>query len=362
MDDLVRRVIGEIGRHPDAIKAAVAASNEQKSRSLRPLKSKLAELQRRQRELSDELQRYFQMARQSDSGHFGKEAMAAAEELARQKHEVEQGIEKVKIDIAYRERVVTDERLIARALLSFEKSTKALPFEEQRDLLRLLVRRIRVDRLDPEKDPIPSGPGTWKAQIRTQWYAVNLEFYTTDLIPTEYTTGGLTSQIAENGRGGQIRTDDILLPKQALYQAELRPVTRRTIRKPGRPCKAKAAPRADSQRREVQAPLAYLSAALAASRSSGGESATACTLSARAAASRSGAGPAAATDPWWSSPRAVRRWPAPASFRPRASTRSYSTGCRKHSPPAAGGAGPESKGASPPPPRSASASAAWITR
>ena len=27
-----------------------------------------------------------------------------------------------------------------------------------------------------------------------------------------------------SGRGGQIRTDDILLPKQALYQAELRPV------------------------------------------------------------------------------------------------------------------------------------------
>ena len=30
----------------------------------------------------------------------------------------------------------------------------------------------------------------------------------------------------ESGRGGQIRTDDFLLPKQALYQAELRPATR----------------------------------------------------------------------------------------------------------------------------------------
>ena len=30
-----------------------------------------------------------------------------------------------------------------------------------------------------------------------------------------------------DGRDGQIRTDDILLPKQALYQAELRPVTGR---------------------------------------------------------------------------------------------------------------------------------------
>jgi len=30
-------------------------------------------------------------------------------------------------------------------------------------------------------------------------------------------------------RGGQIRTDDILLPKQALYQAELRPVHGRNV-------------------------------------------------------------------------------------------------------------------------------------
>ena len=32
------------------------------------------------------------------------------------------------------------------------------------------------------------------------------------------------ADISESGRGGQIRTDDFLLPKQVLYQAELRPV------------------------------------------------------------------------------------------------------------------------------------------
>ena len=35
--------------------------------------------------------------------------------------------------------------------------------------------------------------------------------------------------IISDGRGGQIRTDDFLLPKQALYQAELRPATGRTL-------------------------------------------------------------------------------------------------------------------------------------
>lgn len=37
------------------------------------------------------------------------------------------------------------------------------------------------------------------------------------------TKGGLTPFSSENGRDGEIRTLDLLLPKQALYQAKLRP-------------------------------------------------------------------------------------------------------------------------------------------
>ena len=177
----------------------------------------MAELQRRQKGLSDELQRYLQLARQPDSGHFGKETLAAAEELAKQKHEVEREMEKVKIDIAYREKVVTDEQLIAKALLAFEKNSNGIPFEEQRNLLRLLVRRVRVDRLDPEKDELPAGPNTWKAQIRTHWYAVNLDFFTTDLIPTNYKNGDLSSQSGEDGARCRVRTCDSCRVKAVLY-------------------------------------------------------------------------------------------------------------------------------------------------
>ena len=35
---------------------------------------------------------------------------------------------------------------------------------------------------------------------------------------------GLLRHLAGGGRDGEIRTHDFLLPKQALYQAELRPV------------------------------------------------------------------------------------------------------------------------------------------
>lgn len=206
MDDLVMQIVGEIGRRPEVIKAAIAASNEEKQKSLRPLKSKLAEFQRRHKELNDELQRYLLLARQPGSEHFGHETLAAAEDLAKQKHEVEREIEKVKIDIDLRERVLADEKLIANSLLAFEEKVTVFPFEDQCEFLRLLLRQVRVNRLDPEKDPIPAGPPTWGAQIRTQWYSVNLDFYATDLITKAYKNGDLSSHLRDVGGGRGIRT------------------------------------------------------------------------------------------------------------------------------------------------------------
>lgn len=52
MDDFVIQILGEIGRRPEIIKAAVASSNEEKSKSIRPLKSKLAQLQRQHTDMA----------------------------------------------------------------------------------------------------------------------------------------------------------------------------------------------------------------------------------------------------------------------------------------------------------------------
>ncbi len=69
MDDFVLQVIGEIGRNPEIIKTAIAASNEEKNKSIRPLKTKLAELQRRHTDLNEELQHYLKLSRQPGSEH-----------------------------------------------------------------------------------------------------------------------------------------------------------------------------------------------------------------------------------------------------------------------------------------------------
>ncbi len=49
-----------------------------------------------------------------------------------------------------------------------------------------------------------------------------VDFYPNSFQPNKKPSNRYGSRVI-SGRGGQIRTDDFLLPKQALYQAELRP-------------------------------------------------------------------------------------------------------------------------------------------
>jgi hypothetical protein len=163
------------------------------------------------------------LARQPEAGHFGEETLAAAEDLSKQKHELERELEKVEIEIAFRERVVADETRIARVLRQFDDAVKELSFEEQCELVRLIVRGIRVNRLDPEKEPIPGGLSQEERKIRTHWYSVNLDLFANNSLPATCEPSGLGSHLDQNGRAGGIRTRGLLVPNEALYQAEPRP-------------------------------------------------------------------------------------------------------------------------------------------
>ena len=55
--------------------------------------------------------------------------------------------------------MVTDARIIADTLKQFEQVIRKLSDEEQKELIRLLVKQITVNHFDPEKDKNPSERG-----------------------------------------------------------------------------------------------------------------------------------------------------------------------------------------------------------
>lgn len=198
-DDLIVAFIGQLGQHPEIIEKTVATSNQTQKRSLRPLKAQLATLENRHRELARGIQQFLEVIRKKGADHVTGAIVSEADRLAGEKNEVEREMEKLRQLIAHRERVVCDEQIIADSLLHFHETFSILPFDDQVELIRLLIKGITVKRFDPEKDVVPVTPGTFATEIRTKAYLINVELYVSDLISTVEKTLNGSSHSGKSG-------------------------------------------------------------------------------------------------------------------------------------------------------------------
>jgi hypothetical protein len=73
--------LAEVGRHPEVIAAALKAANDDKAKSLRPLRSKMAEVDKRIRVLSSEVQNCVEAAKRKGAQHIGEDFLAEPSEM-----------------------------------------------------------------------------------------------------------------------------------------------------------------------------------------------------------------------------------------------------------------------------------------
>ncbi|MFC1497166.1 recombinase family protein [Verrucomicrobiota bacterium] len=198
-EDLIIEYVGEIGRHPEVIKQTVKSSNTTKTKSLRPMKSKLSQLEKQHLKLSQQVRNCIETAKKKGANHMTDDFMAEAERVSQRKYDVEMEIERLKVDMNYKEQVVTDEKVIADSLLAFDNVVKNLPLEEQKELISLIVKEINVSQFDPEKEKPPTDKGVFHTQIRTKWYKVRIALYANDLLPRVSNKTGESSHLTPIG-------------------------------------------------------------------------------------------------------------------------------------------------------------------
>ncbi len=179
--------------------------------SLRPLKSKLVALDKNYRSVSDSVRNCLETIKKKGASRLADELLAEADALAEQKNEIEIEREKLRIDIAYRENALIDEKLIANSLLRFKDMMNALPIDDRKELVQLIVKRIVVNQFDPNRDETPSRQGVFKTKIRTSWYLVNVELYATDLLAGDSGKAGISSDFNPIGSGGRARTYNLVV-------------------------------------------------------------------------------------------------------------------------------------------------------
>jgi hypothetical protein len=152
------------------------------------------------------------------SSDFIEEANAAGKRKARLQDERQ----KLKLEIDYRRNLVTDEEIICGKLSELASVFEELTFEEQAELMGLLIKEVRVSRFDPETDELPCDREAFVTQMRTAWYRVDLRMFSENLsinemlgkpdsLPEVRTNG-------ESGGQGGIRTLGEFYPTHA-FQA-----------------------------------------------------------------------------------------------------------------------------------------------
>lgn len=176
-DAFIIRLIGKFGKNPVLIKQTIQASQKNKTKSVRPLKSQLRELRAELRQVANEIENCLKLARAKGSGGFTNELLEDANELSERKQTLQRKIDSLKIEIDYLQQSACDENLIAESLRAFEESCQHLTFEERAEVIGLLVESIHVERIDSTAEVLEAYANATASHDSAQWHRLKIRFH-----------------------------------------------------------------------------------------------------------------------------------------------------------------------------------------
>ena len=217
LDSIIIAYLGELGKHPKIIEHAMSAAHDAKSKSLRPLKSQLADVERKLRSVTKEVRNCIEAVKRRGTGSLSQEFLDEGERLSKEKQSLEMQKVTLTADIGYREKAVADKEIMAKTLVRFSEVVTVLPPEEQKELIRLIVREIVVRPYDPNSDVKAAEKGIFRTRIRTKWILVNVSIYASDLLPNTYNIEEFSADLKKNGSRGRARTYNHTVNSRVLY-------------------------------------------------------------------------------------------------------------------------------------------------
>ena len=168
---------GQIGSQPEVIEATIQGGIARKEKSLRPLKSRLKEVNKEIRRIKAKLDDKLALAKRKDAEALSDVMLAEANELAKARKSAEDEREHLKNEIELVQRATNHENLVAEALCNFEDAYEHASFERRISLISQLLNEIRVSRIEPKNLAEELPQGTFETQIRTSWYKLKFDLH-----------------------------------------------------------------------------------------------------------------------------------------------------------------------------------------
>ena len=87
--------------------------------------------------------------------------------------------DKTQVELNIRQREHLDFEVIQDCLRMFDQVVDTLPLEDQKELMQLLIKEIKMSPFDPKKKKAPSEEGAFISKLRTKLVQVNISLHET---------------------------------------------------------------------------------------------------------------------------------------------------------------------------------------
>jgi len=183
-ENTVKKFLSDLGSNKSILAQCVKAANKDSKRSLTPLLAKQKDLQARREDISAKINRILEIM--TDEDFLSDDIKKKYKTLVKDKEAIELEIEKVNIDIAFKSRDVLDIDIILRSLKNFSKIIDKLSLEDQKELMHLLIKEIRVSPFDHKNQKPPKELGAVCFKIRNKWICAEIDLYELPIPTTTY--------------------------------------------------------------------------------------------------------------------------------------------------------------------------------
>jgi len=183
-ENTIKKFLGNLGGNKTLLTGCTNNANKESKKSLKPLMAKQGDLHNRKKKLTTKIKRIIEIMKNED--FLSSDLKEEYKILVKEKESIENELERVNIEIDFKKRDVLSLDVIQKSLQTFSKVVDKLSLADQKELMHLLIKEIRVSPFDPEKEKPPKEKGAFSLKIRNKWLKVEIALYEMPIPSTTY--------------------------------------------------------------------------------------------------------------------------------------------------------------------------------
>lgn len=184
MENTMICYLKELSTKPDVIAQIIKASSKQSGEEVKKLKREEDRLSKEIQAVSASIKQLIEVIKSSKK--VMPEMSLQNDELAGQREKLIGELEKVKVDLNIHASKQLEQETIQKNLVRFAEAVEKLSLEEKKDLMSLIIKEIKVSRVNHEKGKAPTEVGAFNCKIRTSWFRVVVTIYAIPALPVTY--------------------------------------------------------------------------------------------------------------------------------------------------------------------------------